>query len=101
MPEIGLSDIAFHLHPDILAVAIGLPFAYWYGIRRLGPLLAARRLRMKADSPSTRLLVHQLQQFPIADHDDGPDALEMAIRLAEELLAGVPPDNLGSRLPVG
>ena len=40
MPEIGLSDIAFHLHPDILAVAIGLPFALWYGIRRLGPLYA-------------------------------------------------------------
>jgi putative membrane protein len=40
MPEIGLSDIAFHLHPDILVVTIGLPFALWYGIRRLGPLYA-------------------------------------------------------------
>ena len=26
-------------------------------------------------------------QFPIADHDDGPDALEMALRLADEFLA--------------
>jgi predicted phage terminase large subunit-like protein len=57
-------------------------------IRRLGPLLAARRLRFKLDSPSTRLLVEQLRAFPAGDHDDGPDALEMAWRLAEELLAG-------------
>ncbi|NUQ66585.1 MAG: hypothetical protein HUU20_29330, partial [Pirellulales bacterium] len=69
-------------------------------IRRLGPLLAARRIRMKSDCPSTRLLVHQLQEFPIGDHDDGPDALEMAIRLAEELLAGAYDDGLGNRLPV-
>jgi hypothetical protein len=25
-------------------------------------------------------LVDQLRDFPIGDHDDGPDALEMAIR---------------------
>jgi predicted phage terminase large subunit-like protein len=70
-------------------------------IRRLGPHLAARRLRMKADSPSTLMLVDQLRQFPTADHDDGPDALEMALRLAEEMLAGVPDDGRGRRLAVG
>jgi len=69
-------------------------------IRRLGPHLAARRLRLKNDSPSTRLLFHQLREFPVADHDDGPDALEMAIRLAEDLL-GWADDGLGDRLPVG
>jgi predicted phage terminase large subunit-like protein len=73
----------------------------WVRIRRLGPYLAGRRLRMKADSPGTRLLVDQLRQFPTADHDDGPDALEMALRLAAEMLSGVPNDGLGSRLPVG
>lgn len=67
-------------------------------IRRLGPLLAARRIRLKTNSPSTRILLHQLQEFPQADHDDGPDALEMAIRLASELLAPVPSDGLGNRL---
>jgi predicted phage terminase large subunit-like protein len=56
-------------------------------IRRLGPYLAQHRLRFKANSPATRLLVEQLREFPIADHDDGPDAAEMAIRLAAELLA--------------
>jgi hypothetical protein len=28
-----------------------------------------------------------LRDFPNGDHDDGPDALEMAVRLAGELLA--------------
>ncbi len=54
-------------------------------IRRLGPYLAQRRLRFRRGSPSTTLLVDQLRDFPIASHDDGPDALEMAIRLAEEV----------------
>ena len=70
-------------------------------IRRLGPYLSSRRLRFKNDSPGTRLLVEQLQEFPVADHDDGPDALEMAIRLAGDLFAGsAAGDNLGDRLPV-
>jgi predicted phage terminase large subunit-like protein len=71
-------------------------------IRRLGPYLSSRRLRFKARSPGTRLLVDQLREFPIADHDDGPDALEMALRLAAELLHGrAVNDGLGNRLPVG
>jgi predicted phage terminase large subunit-like protein len=57
-------------------------------IRRLGPLLARRRIRFLLGSPGTRLLVNQLRDFPCGDHDDGPDALEMAYRLAQELLAG-------------
>jgi predicted phage terminase large subunit-like protein len=71
-------------------------------IRRLGPYLSRRQLRFKADSAATRLLVAQLREFPTADHDDGPDALEMAIRLAGELLATAGADDgLGSRLPIG
>jgi hypothetical protein len=46
-------------------------------------------------------LVNQLREFPVSDHDDGPDALEMAIRLLEHLLARPPDDGLGDRLPVG
>ena len=38
---------------------------------------------------------------PLADHDDGPDALEMALRLAAELAGGRARDGLGHRLPVG
>ena len=56
----------------------------------------------RAAVPGTRLLVEQLRQFPVGDHDDGPDAAEMAIRLAAELLARPPADDgLGNRLPVG
>ncbi|MGA7700799.1 MAG: phage terminase large subunit, partial [Thermoguttaceae bacterium] len=71
-------------------------------IRRLGPYLSTHRVRFKTNSPGTKLLVEQLQEFPIADHDDGPDALEMALRLAVEIVHGrVVNDGLGSRLPVG
>jgi len=71
-------------------------------IRRLGPYQSSRRLRFKAASPGARLLVQQLQDFPIGDHDDGPDALEMALRLAAEMFCGpAARDGLGSRLPVG
>ena len=54
-------------------------------IRRLGPYLSQRRLRFRRGSPGTELLVEQLRDFPIGSHDDGPDALEMALRLGEEL----------------
>ena len=53
-------------------------------IRRLGGWLSQRRLRL-LDTPGNRLLVEQLKDFPLGDHDDGPDALEMAIRMLSEL----------------
>jgi predicted phage terminase large subunit-like protein len=53
-------------------------------IRTLTPLLAQHRLKFKRDSRGTRLLVEQLRDFPNGDHDDGPDALEMALRLTAE-----------------
>lgn len=68
-------------------------------VRRLGPLLASGRLRFKNHSPGTRLLVEQLKEFPIGDHDDGPDALEMAVRLAADWLhQPATADGLGNRL---
>jgi predicted phage terminase large subunit-like protein len=60
-------------------------------IRRLTPLLAQGKVRFKADSAGARLLVRQLRDFPNADHDDGPDALEMAVGLARGILSR-PPD---------
>jgi predicted phage terminase large subunit-like protein len=50
-------------------------------IRRLSQYIIHRELRFKADSPGCRLLVDQLIDFPLADHDYGPDALEMCMRL--------------------
>ena len=53
-------------------------------ISRVGPLLAQRRL-VFIDNPSNRLLINQCESFSMKDvsgvHDDGPNALEMAIRL--------------------
>lgn len=54
-------------------------------IRRLSQYVVNRELRFKADSPGCRLLVDQLMDFPLADHDDGPDALEMCTRLPLEM----------------
>ncbi len=58
-------------------------------IRGLTQYLAMGKLRFKGDSPGARLLVEQLRDFPLADHDDGPDALEMALRMAGDLLQGI------------
>ena len=87
---------------DARPVPIETPHVEAGRIRRLGPYLSSRRIRFKSDSPGTRVLVEQLQMFPVADHDDGPDALEMALRLAIEVIHGrTANDGLGSRLPVG
>jgi PBSX family phage terminase large subunit len=48
-------------------------------IRRLGPYLANRNIRFRR-SEGSRLLVAQLREFPLGKFDDGPDALEMALR---------------------
>ena len=65
-------------------------------IRRLGAPLAEGRMRFRR-TPGTRLLVEQLKQFPTADHDDGPDALEMVRRRSIELWNG----RHGQRGPSG
>jgi PBSX family phage terminase large subunit len=57
-------------------------------IRRLGPYLMSKKIRFKGGSPGTTLLVQQLRDFPLADHDDGPDALEMALRVMIDLWNG-------------
>jgi len=69
-------------------------------IRRLGPYLSQHRFRFLAKSQSTQLLVDQLRDFPLGTHDDGPDALEMALRLAEQLYRGTSEDGLGDRIPI-
>lgn len=56
-------------------------------IRRLGTYLAQRKLRFKSRSPGTALLVQQLKDFPVGDHDDGPDALEQGVQTVCEILS--------------
>jgi predicted phage terminase large subunit-like protein len=57
-------------------------------IRTLNTYIAQRKLRFKNRSPGTERLVNQLRDFPNGDHDDGPDALEMAIRVMGQILQG-------------
>lgn len=67
-------------------------------IGRLGPYLARKEIVFR-DTADNRLLVSQLKEFPNGDHDDGPDALEMAIRLGIETQGGfVTDDGLGNNL---
>lgn len=56
-------------------------------IRRLGPYLANKLIKFKRNE-GTRLLVAQLREFPLGKHDDGPDALEMALRTMISLWNG-------------
>lgn len=53
----------------------------------VGPVLAYHRIRFKRGSPGSELLVQQLKDFPLGDKLDGPDALETALRVADELIA--------------
>lgn len=55
-------------------------------IRRLGSYLA-RGLVHLLDTPGGRECHRQLEQFPIGDFDDGPDAMDGAVQLASHLLA--------------
>lgn len=68
-------------------------------IRRIGPYLSCRRLRFRRGSPGALLLVNQLRDFPIGDHDDGPDALEMWLRLGA-MVTGGQVDDAGDRLRI-
>ena len=47
-------------------------------------------IRFKGDSPGARLLVDQLRDFPLGDHDDGPDSLEMAVRVLSHFMRPEP-----------
>ncbi len=66
-------------------------------IKRLAPLITNDNLRIK-DTPGGRLLVKQLEEFPLSDHDDGPDSLEMGIRLYNSMSGSTIDDGLGGNL---
>jgi predicted phage terminase large subunit-like protein len=54
----------------------------------LTPFLARGDFRFKRGSRGARMLVEQLRAFPLGQHDDGPDALEMGVRLMKGLFEG-------------
>lgn len=71
-------------------------------IRRLSPLLAKRRIRFRSGSKGAVKLHEQTRDFPNGDHDDGPDAAEMATRIALDLLGETVSfdDGIGDTLEV-
>lgn len=54
-------------------------------IQRLQPMVRSGQIKF---CRRHTLLLEQLRQFPMGTHDDGPDALEMAVRLAEGMCNG-------------
>lgn len=62
-------------------------------IRRLTPYLSRGLIKFKGGSHGAELLVQQLRDFPEGEHDDGPDALEMAIRIAGDLMQEHEPEE--------
>lgn len=70
-------------------------------IRRLSPLLAKRRMHFRRGSKGATLCMQQMKDFPNGDHDDGPDSLEMAVRMiADEISTNENYDGLGETLEV-
>ena len=55
-------------------------------IDRLGTYLSRDVLRFRATNAG-RLLIEQLREFPHGAHDDGPDSLEMGIRVMQTIVA--------------
>lgn len=69
-------------------------------IRRLTPYLSRGEILFKRDSPGSELLVEQLQAFPVGEHDDGPDGLEMALRITQDIWANEPAREEETKEPV-
>jgi predicted phage terminase large subunit-like protein len=54
-------------------------------IQRLGPYFVREKLKLR-ESLGCQRLEQQLREFPFGKHDDGPDALELAIRTLTSLV---------------
>ena len=65
-------------------------------IQRLDPYLANHQIKFHPHNPDCKIVVEQLMMFPAKGyHDDGPDALEMAIRLIRHITTrSVPPEEV-------
>ncbi len=53
-------------------------------ISRLGAWFKRRILRFQRGCPSTQILMQQILDHPHSDHDDGPDDLEMNVRVLSQ-----------------
>jgi predicted phage terminase large subunit-like protein len=67
-------------------------------VQKLQPLVSAGRIRFSRRHVA---LLEQLRQFPFAAHDDGPDALEMAVEAASVPEIGITIVSMAPRGPHG
>lgn len=75
----GMNKKADNLGLRLLAQGVHNTIKKEVRIRRLGPFLEQKRFRIMKNSYG-QLLMDQLRLFPSARYDDGPDALELALR---------------------
>jgi len=99
---VGIEAVQFQellgIHIDAEARRVGWPLNVWHidhttnkhaRIRStLTHHVMHKEFRFRRSSRGARKLVAQLQEFPKAKHDDGPDALEMAVSLARRIHSG-------------
>lgn len=83
-PEIARAAVAAGLPPLPISL-ITNSVNKQLRIARLGPYLEQHAFRI-VRSPGALELIRQLKAFPLGDYDDGPDALEMAVRLLDHLI---------------
>ena len=57
-------------------------------IRRLTPYVSRKQFRFKSKSPGAKILREQMMAFPVGKFDDGPDALEYAVRMLVKATTG-------------
>jgi predicted phage terminase large subunit-like protein len=69
-------DCGFYDEPELIQNTINKRIR----IARLGYWLRRHKIKIK-NNAGGQLLLKQLKDFPSGSHDDGPDALEMAMRL--------------------
>jgi len=62
----------------------------------LSPLLAQHRIHFR-NTLHNRIIVRQLQEFPVSDHDDGPDSLTLITYLINQFLTGRQTDKVTLR----
>lgn len=82
-PFIQASEAAGYPLPMYKVFTNGVPKAV--RIRRLTPPLVQGKFRFRR-TPGTQLLVQQMREFPVGEHEDGCDALESNLRLGNDLL---------------
>ena len=61
-------------------------------VRGLTPFVNTGVLQFNIDD---RVFLQQMREFPLGAHDDGPDALEMAVRTLMEMKNGMTAENVG------